>query len=147
MPKLTLKDIGAIGMAVPGHIDTKHGIIIWSPNFGIVKDGIFRMFQDVEYAGPLSKELGVAAHAGNDANIAALGEFRYGAGRNVDDLVMFTLGTGIGSGVISQGNLVVGSTGGAVELGHHVIIAGGDQCGCGEFGHLEAYLRPNTRLS
>src|SRR5215813_8560882 len=76
--KLNLAEIGAIGMAVPGHIETKTGVIIWSPNFGEVKDGIFRMFQDVEYTGPVAEELEVAAYAGNDANIAALGEFRYG---------------------------------------------------------------------
>src|SRR5207244_1787626 len=57
----------------------------------------------------------------------------------VNDLVMFTLGTGVGSGVVSGGQLVTGSQGGAVELGHHVIVAGGAPCTCGDFGHLEAY--------
>lgn len=136
---LTLADVGAVGMAVPGHIDARTGVIHWSPNFGETVDGQFRMFLEVPFTGPVSETLGVAAYAGNDANIAALGEFRYGAGREVQDMVMFTLGTGIGSGVISSGRLVTGSTGGAVELGHHVIVAGGARCGCGAFGCLEAY--------
>jgi len=132
-------DIGCIGMAVPGHIDTATGVIIWTPNFGHMEEGIFRQFHDVAFTAPISDELGIPASAGNDANIAALGEFRYGAGRDVKYMVMLTLGTGIGSGVVVDGKLIVGSTGGAVELGHHVIAAGGAQCGCGDFGHFEAY--------
>lgn len=136
---ITLQDVGAIGLAVPGHINTRTGVIIWSPNFGETIDGAFQIFLDVPFTGPLSHDLGVACYAGNDANIAALGEFRYGAGRGVTDLVMLTLGTGIGSGVVSHGHLITGHTGGAVEFGHQVIVAGGAQCGCGDFGHLEAY--------
>jgi glucokinase len=132
-------EIGAIGMAVPGHIDPKTGVIRWSPNFGETVDGQFQMFLDVPFCEPVSEKLGIACYAGNDANVAALGEFRYGAGREVEDLVMLTLGTGIGSGVITGGRLLTGSTGGAVEFGHHVIVAGGRQCGCGTFGCLEAY--------
>lgn len=131
--------IGAVGMAVPGHIDARRGVIVWSPNFGETKDSVFQMFLDVPITGPVSEALGLASCAGNDANVAALGEFRYGAGRHVSDMVMFTLGTGIGSGVIVDGHLIVGSTGAAVELGHMVIVAGGQQCGCGTFGCLEAY--------
>lgn len=143
---LKKEEIGAVGMAVPGHIDTRHGYIRWSPNFGEVRDGKLAIFLDVPFTGPVSEALELAAYAGNDANIAALGEFRYGAGRHVDDMVMFTLGTGIGSGVIVDGRLVVGSTGGAVELGHHVIVAGGRQCGCGTFGCLEAYCGTSAIL-
>jgi glucokinase len=134
-----LEEIGAVGMAVPGHIDTRQGLIRWSPNFGETIDGVFHMFLDTPFMGPVSETLGLAVYAGNDANVAALGEFRYGAGRHVSDMVMFTLGTGIGSGVITDGRLLIGSTGGAVEMGHHIIKAGGWQCGCGNFGCLEAY--------
>jgi glucokinase len=144
--KLKLEDIGAIGMAVPGHIDTANGVIIWSPNFGEMKDGRFQMFLDVPFTGPISEALGIATYMGNDANIAALGEFRYGAGRHVNDIVMFTLGTGIGSGVVSGGRLIIGATGGAVELGHHAIVADGRQCGCGYFGCLEAYCGTHAIL-
>lgn len=136
---LTSSDIGAVGMGVPGHIDTKTGVIIWSPNFGSTVDGIFRMMTDTPYTSPCAEALGIACYAGNDANVAALGEYSYGAGKDVRDMVMLTLGTGIGSGVVVDDRLISGSTGGAVEFGHHVIVAGGDQCGCGDFGHLEAY--------
>lgn len=136
---LARTDIGAVGMAVPGHINQRTGMIHWSPNFGEVVDGALRIFLDVPFAGPVADALGIPTRAGNDANVAALGEFRYGAGRDVDDMVMFTLGTGIGSGVVVGGRLVSGSTGGAVEFGHQVIVAGGRQCGCGTLGCLEAY--------
>ena len=132
-------EIGAVGMAVPGHIDTRAGVIRWSPNFGEMKDGAFRMFVDVPFTDPVSEALGMAVCFGNDANVAALGEFRFGAGRHVQDMVMFTLGTGIGSGVVVDGRLVIGATGGAVEFGHVTIVAAGQQCGCGNFGCLEAY--------
>ncbi len=136
---IKMTDIGGIGSAVPGHIDAKTGVIHWSPNFGEVVDGQMRIFLETPYCEPISNELGVPSFAGNDANIAALGEFEYGAGKDTQDMVMFTLGTGIGGGVISGGKLVTGSTGGAVEIGHHVIVANGDQCGCGTFGCMEAY--------
>ena len=136
---ISLSQVGAVGMAVPGHIDPQ-GVTKWSPNFGEYVDGQFQMFLDVPIAGPVAESLGIPAYAGNDANVAALGEFRYGAGRDVDDMVMLTLGTGIGSGVISEGRLILGATGGAVEFGHHVIVAGSpEQCPCGDYGHLEAF--------
>lgn len=139
--KANLKDsdIGAVGMAVPGHIDVRTGVIHWSPNFGEMVDGAMQIFLEVPFTGPISHAIGIATYAGNDANVAALGEFRYGAGKDVDDIVMFTLGTGIGCGVIVNSELVSGSTGGAVEFGHQVIVAGGRRCGCGTLGCLEAY--------
>ena len=136
---LTHDQIGAIGMAVPGHIDTERGVIRWSPNFGESIEGVFHVFIDVPFTPRISRELDIRVIMGNDANVAALGEFRYGAGRDVKHMVMFTLGTGIGSGVIVNGELLIGSTGGAVELGHHVIVAGGARCGCSTFGCIEAY--------
>lgn len=141
---LTTQDIGAVGMAVPGHIDPATGVIIWSPNFGRIVDGRLQIFLDVEFGRPISQELGLPVVAGNDANVAAIGAYRElvrraGEGKQVSDIVLFTLGTGIGGGVISGGKLVTGSTGGAVEIGHQVIVAGGRQCGCGTLGCLEAY--------
>jgi glucokinase len=137
---ISLIQVGAVGIAVPGHIDQRTGVTKWSPNFGESVDGHFQMFLDVPIAGPVSETLGIPAYAGNDANVAALGEFRYGAGRDVNDMVMLTLGTGIGSGVIVDGRLILGATGGAVEFGHHVIVAGSpEQCPCGDYGHLEAF--------
>jgi len=75
----------------------------------------------------------------NDANAAALGEKIYGGARNMDNFVMFTLGTGVGSGIYYHGNVVYGVDGFAGECGHNTIVAGGRLCGCGGRGHLEAY--------
>src|SRR5258708_6446705 len=74
--KRTDSEIAAVGMAVPGHIDTKAGMIRWSPNFGEMVGGSFRMFVDVPFVAPVSEALRMAVCFGNDANVAALGEFR-----------------------------------------------------------------------
>lgn len=132
-------EVGAVGMAVPGHVDPATGVILWSPNFGKFVDGQLEIFLNVPFAEPISKELGLPVYAGNDANVAALGEYSLLEPQGITDMVMFTLGTGIGGGVISGGRLVTGSTGGAVEIGHQVIVAGGRRCGCGTLGCMEAY--------
>ncbi len=75
----------------------------------------------------------------NDANAAAFGELVYGGARGMKHIVMFTLGTGVGGGVVIDGKLVLGKTGGAGELGHIITIPGGRQCGCGRKGCLETY--------
>ncbi len=139
-------DVGAVGMAVPGHIDPVSGVIYWSPNFGETRGGKFEIFLDVPFAQPIACELGIATYAGNDANVAALGEFGMLEPQGITDIVLFTLGTGIGGGVVSSGRLVTGSTGGAVEIGHHVIVAGGQKCGCGTLGCMEAYCGTDAIL-
>ena len=75
----------------------------------------------------------------NDANAAALGEMIYGGGKGMKNFVMITLGTGLGSGIISGGDLVYGSDGFAGEVGHTTLVPNGRLCGCGGYGHLEAY--------
>jgi len=95
---------------------------------------------DVPLARMMSDRLGVPATLGNDANAAALGEWRYGAGKGIDDLLVVTLGTGVGSGFIVNGRLVLGSAGNAGELGHMTLIPGGRVCTCGRKGCLEAYV-------
>jgi glucokinase len=75
----------------------------------------------------------------NDANAAAMGEIMYGGAKGMRDFVMFTLGTGVGSGIVANGDLVIGADGLAGEIGHSVLIPGGRPCSCGFFGHLEAY--------
>lgn len=133
------------GMAVPGHIDPVSGKILWSPNFEEPGEKS-QIFLDVPFTEPLSQMLGMPVFAGNDANVAALGEHSQLLKEKVTDMVMFTLGTGIGGGVISGGRLVTGSTGGAVEIGHQVIVAGGRMCGCGTLGCLEAYCGTDAIL-
>lgn len=75
----------------------------------------------------------------NDANAAAMGEMMYGGAKEMRDFVMFTLGTGVGSGIVANGDLVIGADGLAGEIGHSVLIPGGRLCSCGFYGHLEAY--------
>lgn len=87
----------------------------------------------------MKKHFDVNVVVSNDANAAVFGEYIYGGAKGLKHVIMFTLGTGVGSGIIIDGRLVLGSTGGAGELGHSVIIPGGRQCNCGLKGCLETY--------
>ena len=118
-----------VGVAVPGHVKAKEGLVKWAPNF---KD----QWKDVPIAALIERHLGLPVQIGNDANLAALGEFRFGAGRAVRHLVMVTLGTGIGGGIIVDGKLLDGADGGAGEIGHMVINPGG-RGGNSAFGSVE----------
>jgi glucokinase len=144
----------AIGMAVPGHIDAMRGVVRWAPNFGEMRGEVFEVWRDVPLADAVQARLNLPVVMGNDANLAALGEYYYGVGRGTArGLVMLTLGTGIGGGVVLtrhqvQGNahweggvLLVGLSGGAGELGHTIINFAGPRCGCGARGCIEAYAR------
>lgn len=118
-----------VGVAVPGHVKAKEGLVKWAPNF---KD----QWKDVPIAALIERHLGLPVQIGNDANLAALGEFRFGAGREVRHLVMVTLGTGIGGGIIVDGKLLDGADGGAGEIGHMVVNPGG-RGGNSAFGSVE----------
>lgn len=144
-----------IGMAIPGHIDNIEGVVRWAPNFGHREDGVFRMWRNVPIREPLSRLINLPISMGNDANLAALGEYKYGTGRNLAKcLVMLTLGTGIGGGVVmapasvagdARGPLVlVGANGGGAELGHVVIQHGGLDCNAGEYGAIEGYCQRDS---
>ena len=130
------KDICGIGMGVPGRHKSAHGIVLWSPNF---KD-----WGGLQLLAPVREEIGVAAYMGNDVNVAALGEFRFGAARDVNSMVMMTLGTGIGGGIILDGKLWLGANEGGGEIGHQIINPNGMQCGCGNFGDLEGEARRDS---
>lgn len=123
--------ITAIGIGAP-NANQLTGIIEMAPNLP--------WKHDVPLARMMSDRLGVPATLGNDANAAALGEWRYGAGQGIDDLLVVTLGTGVGSGFIVNGRLVLGSAGNAGELGHLILIPEGRLCTCGRKGCLEAYV-------
>lgn len=142
----------AVGMAVPGHIDSDGGTVVWAPNFGKEIDGVFRYWQNVPLAKEVHARVGVPVIMGNDANLAALGEYRYGSGHGTASaLVMLTLGTGIGGGVVlspkavlgnAQGPLVlIGGNAGGAELGHATVLHGGLDCNAGSYGALEAYCQ------
>jgi glucokinase len=96
-------------------------------------------FKNVPIRQMLSDALNCPVVFDNDANVACFGEFAAGAGKGVDNMVFFTLGTGIGAGIISEGKLLLGSSGNAAELGHAIIYPDGRLCNCGQKGCAEAY--------
>lgn len=123
--------IEAVGIGAP-NANQFTGIIEMAPNLPWKYDvPLARMLQD---------RLGVHAVLGNDANAAALGEWRYGAGQGFDDLLVVTIGTGVGSGFIVNKQLVLGSAGNAGELGHMTVVVDGRECTCGRRGCLETYV-------
>lgn len=133
-----VEEIGGVGIAVPGHIDVPDGMIRWAPNFGSYVEGSFVPYKNIPLRALVESELGMAMVMDNDANVAALGEFRFGAGRGVRHLVMFTLGTGIGGGIIIDGQVLRGATGGAAEVGHIIIADGIGGSQNGAHGRLES---------
>jgi len=120
-----------VGIGVPGFILIEKGYIVGSNN---LPD-----FENFPVRDVIEQKLGTKVILENDANAAALGEKWMGAGRDVDDLILLTLGTGIGGGIISNGRVLHGHVGMAGELGHMTVVPGGNPCGCGNFGCLEKH--------
>lgn len=120
-----------IGIGVPGFILLKEGVITNSNNLACLEN--FPIRDEIE------RRLETRVILENDANAAALGEKWMGAGRDVDDLVLLTLGTGIGGGIISGGRVLHGFLGMAGELGHLTVVPNGNPCGCGNRGCLEKH--------
>ncbi len=127
---IRLSDVSGIGMGIPGIVDGATGVIIYVPNLN------WRNFPGAKL---LSELTGLPVKLSNDANAAALGETKFGAGKKYKSTVMLTLGTGVGGGVIIDGKLFEGNMGAGTELGHIVIARGGEKCNCGRRGCLEAY--------
>lgn len=128
--KLNPADIVAIGVGAAGQIDRKAGVILDAPNLGV---------KDMQMGDILGKQFGKPVAVGNDVEVAALGEYLYGAGQGYNNFVCIFVGTGIGSGIVQNGRMYTGLSGTAGEIGHVTIHAGGRICGCGNFGCLEAY--------
>ena len=123
--------VSAIGIASPGPLDPYTGTILATPNIP--------EWQNFPLAPKLSDHFGVPVFLDNDANLAALAEWQFGAGQGHHDLVYLTISTGIGGGVISSGRLLQGFHGLGAELGHMTIDANGPLCGCGKPGHIESF--------
>jgi glucokinase len=125
-------DVVAAGLGIPATIDHDRGVAIQAVNLEI---------SDVPLRDLMAKQLSLPVFIDNDANVAALAEFLYGAGRGARNVVMLTLGTGIGGGLILGGEVYRGSTGAAAELGHIVIIEDGLPCqgNCPNHGCVETY--------
>jgi glucokinase len=126
-------DIGAIGLGVPGPLDLEDGKTY---------DMVNLPFHDFPLRDHMAKRFDLPVGLDNDANAAAIAEWRVGAGRGVEDMIMLTLGTGLGGGVISRGRPFRGARGAGVELGHVVIVHDGRPCQgrCTGRGHLEPYV-------
>ena len=123
--------LAGIGVAVPGFILLEEGVISNSNNLASLEDFPIR--------DEISQRLGTQIILENDANAAGLGEKWIGAGREVDDLVLLTLGTGIGGAVVSRRKSVRGFLGMAAELGHITVVPNGNPCGCGNRGCVEKH--------
>ncbi|MDI3279973.1 MAG: ROK family protein [Bacillota bacterium] len=124
------EEVAGVGIGAPGSLDRAAGRVIFSPNLG---------WKDVPLREALSRKLGGAAVVlENDANAAAWGEYRFGAGRGTRNFIYVTISTGIGGGIIVEGRLYRGAGGAAGEVGHMTILAGGPRCSCGSDGCWEA---------
>lgn len=122
--------VKAIGVGAPGSVDSRNGTVIYSNNI---------RWSNVPLGSVLSELTGKPVSITNDANAAALGEARYGAGKKYLSSVLITLGTGVGGGIVIDGKLFEGNKSAGAELGHMVIIENGQQCTCGRKGCWEAY--------
>lgn len=134
------QDVTGVGVGAPGPVDSK-GTIYKAVNLGW---GVFSIKDTLE------EILKIPVMAGNDANVAALGEMWKGGGQGSRDLIVVTLGTGVGGGIILDGKMLTGATGAGGEIGHiHVNDAETDTCGCGNHGCLEQYTSATgvTRLA
>lgn len=123
--------VKGISAAAPGSIDVNKGMVILAPNI--------QGWKNIELRKILSAQFNVNVFVNNDARLAALGEYNRGAGIGHDNLLFFTISTGLGGGVILQGKLLEGSIGIATELGHIVLDENGPLCSCGHRGHLESF--------
>ncbi|SCL69011.1 glucokinase [Micromonospora citrea] len=125
------RSVEAVGIGAAGWIDATRSTVLFAPNLAW-RDEPLR-----EYVGAAT---GLPVIVENDANVAAWAEFRYGAARDADDsMVMFTIGTGVGGGIVLGGELLRGANGIAAELGHMLTVPDGHQCGCGRLGCIEQY--------
>jgi glucokinase len=124
-------DISAVGVSVPGFISSDRARVIGTPNIS--------GWNDLAIADTLGSLIGVDVVVENDANAALWGEYKFGAGQGRANICMLTLGTGVGGGVITNGQLYRGAFGMGAELGHIRLIPEGRQCGCGAKGCLEQY--------
>jgi len=127
---LSKSDVAGVGIGVPGHILSEEGVCVFSPNFV--------GWRNVKVTSPIEERVGLKVTIMNDVNTAALGEWWFGAGKGTESMVMLTLGTGIGGGVIVNGDIVLGHMEAAGEVGHQTILPEGPRCGCGNHGCIEA---------
>jgi len=123
-------DVVAVGVAAAGFIDQRRTGVRFAPNLP---------WREHPLGQVLSDRLALPVVVENDANAAAWAEFRFGAGRDIDDMILITVGTGVGGGIVHSGQLIRGAYGVAAELGHMKLVPDGQVCGCGQRGCWEQY--------
>ena len=128
--EVTASQIAAIGIGAPGPLDIQAGVVVAPPNLP--------GWDHVPLKQLVEEGLEIRTYLENDANAAALGEHRFGAGRGMEHMIYVTVSTGIGGGLILDGKLYHGDSGGAGEIGHITVAPNGPPCGCGNYGCLEA---------
>ena len=126
-----------VGIGCPGTVNSKEGIILLAPNIS---------FKNIHVSQEMFRLLNIPVLLENDANCAALGEAKFGAAKGSQISITVTLGTGIGGGIVIDGKLYTGTFFGAGEVGHQVIRAGGNVCGCGRRGCWEAYASASALI-
>ena len=129
LKNVDISNVKAIGIGSPGPLDVKNGIIVNSANLP------FKNFNIVQ---PLKEKYNLPTFLDNDANVATLGEFMFGAGKGTENMVFVTASTGIGGGAVLNGKLYRGNTANALEIGHMTVMVNGPRCGCGNAGCAEA---------
>jgi glucokinase len=122
--------VTAVGVGAAGYIASDRSTVLFAPNIA---------WRNEPLGADLARLTGLPVVVENDANAAAWGEFRYGAGRDVDDQLMVTVGTGVGGGIVIDGRLLRGAHGVGAEIGHLNVVPDGTLCGCGNHGCLEQY--------
>jgi len=122
--------VEAVGVGAAGYIDKARSVVMFAPNLA---------WRDLDLRAELEASVGIPFVIENDANAAAWGEFRYGAGEDVEDLLLVTVGTGVGGGLVHDGRLFRGGYGVGGEVGHMRVVPDGVPCGCGNLGCLESY--------
>lgn len=125
-----IADIESIGVGAAGQVDRENGIIIGAPNLDCY---------DLNIREHLTSHFNLPVYLGNDVEIAAMGEMKFGAAKGCDDFVCVFVGTGVGSSIVKDGKIIHGATGTAGEIGHMIVDLNGRQCACGAHGCLEAY--------
>lgn len=136
--RINYPDVQGIGIGCPGTVDSETGVVEFAPNIG---------WENLHIKELIEKEIPLPVHVTNDANAAAAGESAFGVGKQYQNMVLLTLGTGVGGGLIMNGKLFEGNEGKGAEIGHMVIEMDGRPCGCGRHGCLESYASATALIS
>lgn len=127
--KVDREKISSIGIGSPGPLDAKKGKIITTPNLP---------FRDFDIIKPIKDRFNMPIYLENDANVAAIGEYIFGAGKGTNSMIFITVSTGIGGGAVLNRKIYRGNTGNALEIGHMTLERNGPRCNCGNYGCAEA---------